>query len=284
MDELSAQAVRESFTRLYREGLAYRAEALINWCPGCRTSVSRPRGHPDARRPGRSGRSATTCSAPTGGRARRDDQDRHHPTRDAARRHRGGRQSGRPTVCGARRAPGPDPVRRAGRADHRGRARRAGVRDGRGEDHAGPRPRRLRDGPAPRPADRRRSSTTTAASTRTATASPASIATRPGQRILAELEARGDLVGKRPHEMVIGRCQRSNDVVEPRLKTQWFVRTAPLAAAALEATRGGRTTHPPRRASRRSGRTGSRTSATGTCRDSCGGAIGSRPGTARTAT
>jgi valyl-tRNA synthetase len=41
--------------------------------------------------------------------------------------------------------------------------------------------------------------------------------------------------------MVLGRCQRSNDVIEPRLKTQWFVRTAPLAAAALEATRGGRT-------------------------------------------
>jgi valyl-tRNA synthetase len=41
--------------------------------------------------------------------------------------------------------------------------------------------------------------------------------------------------------MVIGRCQRSSDVVEPRLKTQWFIRTGPLAKAALEATRSGRT-------------------------------------------
>ena len=40
MDEVSAKAVRESFLRLYRMDLAYRAEALINWCPGCRTSVS----------------------------------------------------------------------------------------------------------------------------------------------------------------------------------------------------------------------------------------------------
>ena len=40
MDEVSARAVREAFTRLYREGLAYRTEALVNWCPGCRTSVS----------------------------------------------------------------------------------------------------------------------------------------------------------------------------------------------------------------------------------------------------
>ena len=27
------------------------------------------------------------------------------------------------------------------------------------------------------------------------------------------------------------RCERSDDVVEPRLKTQWFIRTGPLAAA-----------------------------------------------------
>ena len=60
-------------------------------------------------------------------------------------------------------------------------------------------------------------------------------------RILADLAARGDLEGERPHEMVIGRCQRSTDVVEPRLKTQWFVRTAPLAEAALAATRSGTT-------------------------------------------
>jgi valyl-tRNA synthetase len=45
----------------------------------------------------------------------------------------------------------------------------------------------------------------------------------------------------KPHEMLLGHCQRSDDVVEPRLKTQWFVRVAPLAAAALEVTRSGKT-------------------------------------------
>jgi valyl-tRNA synthetase len=40
MDDISAAAVREAFLRLYRAGLAYRTEALVNWCPGCRTSVS----------------------------------------------------------------------------------------------------------------------------------------------------------------------------------------------------------------------------------------------------
>ena len=54
---------------------------------------------------------------------------------------------------------------------------------------------------------------------------------------MAALAERGDLVGEQPHEMVIGRCQRSDDVVEPRLKTQWFVRTGPLAERALDATR-----------------------------------------------
>ncbi|HYC07018.1 MAG TPA: class I tRNA ligase family protein, partial [Candidatus Binatia bacterium] len=61
------------------------------------------------------------------------------------------------------------------------------------------------------------------------------------RRIVADLAARGDLEAERPHEMVVGRCQRSDDIVEPRLKTQWFIRTTPLAEAALDATRSGRT-------------------------------------------
>jgi valyl-tRNA synthetase len=66
-------------------------------------------------------------------------------------------------------------------------------------------------------------------------------------RIVADLDARGDLEATKPHEMLIGRCQRSNDVIEPRLKTQWFIRTGPLAEAALRATRGGETTIVPER-------------------------------------
>ncbi|HET7182694.1 MAG TPA: valine--tRNA ligase, partial [Candidatus Limnocylindrales bacterium] len=61
------------------------------------------------------------------------------------------------------------------------------------------------------------------------------------KRIVADLEGAGDLVGTKPHEMVIGRCQRSNDVIEPRLKTQWFIKVDPLAQSALQATRSGET-------------------------------------------
>src|SRR5204863_4240873 len=40
MDDVSARAVRRAFRTLFERGLAYRTEALVNWCPGCRTSVS----------------------------------------------------------------------------------------------------------------------------------------------------------------------------------------------------------------------------------------------------
>ncbi len=40
MDEQSSKAVREAFVRLFEDGLLYRAERLINWCPRCRTALS----------------------------------------------------------------------------------------------------------------------------------------------------------------------------------------------------------------------------------------------------
>ena len=40
MDEGLSRAVREVFVRLYDEGLIYRGERLINWCPRCRTALS----------------------------------------------------------------------------------------------------------------------------------------------------------------------------------------------------------------------------------------------------
>jgi valyl-tRNA synthetase len=40
MDEGLSRAVREVFVRLYEEGLIYRANRLINWCPRCHTALS----------------------------------------------------------------------------------------------------------------------------------------------------------------------------------------------------------------------------------------------------
>ncbi|OFZ55396.1 MAG: valine--tRNA ligase [Bdellovibrionales bacterium RIFOXYC1_FULL_54_43] len=40
MDEGLSKAVREVFVRLYEEGLIYRGERIINWCPRCQTALS----------------------------------------------------------------------------------------------------------------------------------------------------------------------------------------------------------------------------------------------------
>ena len=40
LDEGCSKAVREVFVRLYEQGLIYRGERIINWCPHCRTSIS----------------------------------------------------------------------------------------------------------------------------------------------------------------------------------------------------------------------------------------------------
>ncbi len=40
LDEGLSRAVREVFVRLYDDGLIYRALAMVNWCPFCRTAIS----------------------------------------------------------------------------------------------------------------------------------------------------------------------------------------------------------------------------------------------------
>ncbi len=40
MDEGMSRAVAEAFVRLYEEGLIYRGDYIVNWCPRCRTAIS----------------------------------------------------------------------------------------------------------------------------------------------------------------------------------------------------------------------------------------------------
>ncbi|MEP6461833.1 MAG: valine--tRNA ligase [Frankiaceae bacterium] len=65
--------------------------------------------------------------------------------------------------------------------------------------------------------------------------------------ITAALRELGLIVAeKRPYLHAVGHCDRCKTVVEPRLSKQWFVAVAPLAKAAGDAVRDGRTTlHPP---------------------------------------
>jgi valyl-tRNA synthetase len=58
-------------------------------------------------------------------------------------------------------------------------------------------------------------------------------------RIVADLEAGGYLGAVKEHLNKIGKCDRSKDVVEPRLSTQWFVKIQPLADNAIAAVEQG---------------------------------------------
>ncbi|MEJ3749684.1 valine--tRNA ligase [Actinomycetes bacterium KLBMP 9797] len=60
--------------------------------------------------------------------------------------------------------------------------------------------------------------------------------------IVAALRAQGRVVSeKRPYVHAVGHCSRCKTTVEPRLSLQWFVNTGPLAKAAGDAVRDGRT-------------------------------------------
>ncbi|MEV6370458.1 valine--tRNA ligase [Micromonospora musae] len=59
--------------------------------------------------------------------------------------------------------------------------------------------------------------------------------------IVAALREQGLIVSeKRPYVHAVGHCSRCKTTVEPRLSLQWFVNTAPLAKAAGDAVRDGR--------------------------------------------
>jgi valyl-tRNA synthetase len=60
------------------------------------------------------------------------------------------------------------------------------------------------------------------------------------KRIVLDLEERGLVVKVEGHQLPLAVCQRCGSILEPRLSTQWFVRVAPLAAPALEAVKDGR--------------------------------------------
>lgn len=61
------------------------------------------------------------------------------------------------------------------------------------------------------------------------------------EKIVAELQTKGFLEKVTPYAVGLGKCYRCKDTVEPLISKQWFVRVAPLAKEALEAVKNGRT-------------------------------------------
>ncbi len=239
MDDGSALAVRTAFKRLFDDGLAYRAEALVNWCPTCRTSISdletiatpetgtlwTVRYHlVDAA--GQSDPAAWISVATTRPETILGDTAVAVHPEDERYRSLVGRTARIPFV--ERDVPiiADDVVERAFGTGavkitpaHDFDDLETGKRHGLAQITVLDDEARVNEAGGPYAGLDRYEAR---------------------QRIVADLEALGDLEGARPHEMVVGRCQRSNDVVEPRLKTQWFIRTGPLAAKAMAAVREGR--------------------------------------------
>jgi valyl-tRNA synthetase len=241
MDEVSARAVREAFFRLYNEGLAYRTEALIHWCPGCRTSVSdleviptettgslwTMRYHLIDEKTGAPDPTAWISVATTRPETLLGDTAVAVNPEDPRYAAFVGRRAMIPFVDRAVPIIADAVV---DRAFGTGAVKITPAHDQddyeTGKRHGLPMITVLDD----------------AARINENGARFAGLDRFEARRQIVEaLQARGDLDSIKPHEMLLGRCQRSDDVVEPRLKTQWFVRVAPLAAAALEATRSGRT-------------------------------------------
>ncbi|MGC1647699.1 MAG: valine--tRNA ligase, partial [Candidatus Sulfotelmatobacter sp.] len=62
------------------------------------------------------------------------------------------------------------------------------------------------------------------------------------KRVLADLQEQGFLVSEKDYALSIGKCERCGTIVEPRLSEQWFIKIQPLADRALEAVESGEIT------------------------------------------
>ncbi|MBV9406833.1 MAG: valine--tRNA ligase, partial [Acidobacteriaceae bacterium] len=60
------------------------------------------------------------------------------------------------------------------------------------------------------------------------------------KRVVAALEQSGELAKTESYTVNISKCYRCNTTIEPLVSVQWYVRTKPLAQAAINAVRSGR--------------------------------------------
>ena len=239
LDEGLSKAVREVFVRLYEEGLIYRGERIINWCPVCMSAISDLEvNHVDT--PG----TLTYVRyplKPTGGRTARRPSISAWPPRvpkpswaippspsiphDARYKDIIGRLAILPVI--GREIPII--------ADE---AVDASFRHGRGQGDARARSDRLRDRHAPQPAARagdrlRRENDRGGRSLRRA----GSLEAR--KNLVEELEQLGLIVKIEDYTVPLGHCQRCDTIVEPLISKQWFVKMAPLATPAMGAVKYG---------------------------------------------
>jgi valyl-tRNA synthetase len=241
LDEGLSRAVRTAFVRLFREGLIYRGRRLVNWCPRCRTALSdeevemkEVKGHlwhiryPMKGDPSRSVTVATTRPETMLG----DTAVAVHPEDERYR----------DLVGKALVLPLMDreiPVVADAAVDRTfgtGAVKVTPAHDPTdfeiGERHGLAQINILNeDGSINRNGGR------FAGLDRL----------RAREDVVEALRVEGLLAKVEEHVHQVGHCYRTGDMIEPFLSLQWFVRTKPLAALAIEATRSGRVKFHPER-------------------------------------
>jgi valyl-tRNA synthetase len=233
LDEGLSHAVRETFVRLYEQGLVYRGHYIINWCPRCLTALSNEEAEKEEtdgriwhlRYPLADGSGYVTVATTRPETMLGDSAVAVHPE-DERYRHLIGRELMLPVVDR------PVPIIADDAVDP---AFGTGA---------------VKVTPAHDPADfeigRRHGLPSIDVMTPEARISLAAPERFQGldrfdarARVVAEFEAAGLLEKVEPHRHAVGHCYRCDTVVEPRLSDQWFARMEPLARPALAAYRDG---------------------------------------------
>ncbi len=234
MDEGLSRAVREVFCRLYEEGLIYRGDYIINWCPRCHTALSDLEvEHEEAagrlwhiRYPAKDGGEGVVVATTRPETMLGDTAVAVHPEDERYKALVGktlvlpivGREI--PVIAdpavdpefgtgAVKVTPAHDPNDFA-MGERHGLARVQVI----GED-----------------------------GTMTAEAGAYAGLDRYEcrKRLVADLEAQGFLVKTDEHRHAVGHCYRCRTVIEPLVSRQWFVKIKPLAEKAIAAVREGRT-------------------------------------------
>ncbi len=232
LDEGPSRAVRTAFVRLYRKGLIYRGERMVNWCPRCETALSdlevehkETAGHLyHFRYPYAGGAGSVTIATTRPETCYGDTAVAVNPA-DERYRDSIGRTvilpvSGREIPIIADEAVDPafgtgalkitpchDPTDLEIADRHNLPHVDVFHADGTMNAHAGACEGLNRD-------DCR-------------------------ERVVREFEDKGLLAGITPYSHMVGHCGRCGTPIEPRISTQWFVNTTPLAEAAIEVVRNG---------------------------------------------
>jgi len=234
MDEGLSKAVREVFVRLYQEGLIYKANYLVNWCPRCHTALSdleveheEVQGglyHLHYRVEGGDGSVEIATTRPetllgdTAVAVHPDDERYHHLHGKRVVLPVLGRKL--PVITDPyvsmefgtgvlKVTPGHDPNDFLLGRKYQLEEISIFDREARVNDNGGP------------------------------YAGLDRFAAR--EKLVADLQASGELSAIEEHVHQVGHCYRCHTMVEPMLSDQWFVRMEPLATPALAAVRDGRT-------------------------------------------